>query len=125
MLMRTLKTVFVPGVLLWLIPFCAGMAAFPLQASNAALFDTVVTLFVAVAAVVCATFFGRAAVSRSAGAALGLGMLWWAICVAIDMPMFVFAMHMPAADYVADIGLAYGIAPIFMTGCALMKRRTQ
>jgi len=123
MLMRTFKTVFAPGILLWLIPFCAGMAAIGLQASNAPLFDTLVTLVVAVVAVFCAVYFGRTAMSRSAGAALGLGMLWWLVCLAIDMPLFVLVLRMPVADYISDIGLSYGIAPIFMAGCAIALAR--
>jgi len=122
-MMRAIKTVFVPGVLLWLIPFCAGMAGFPLQASNETLFDTLVTLFVAIAAVVNATYFGHAVIARSVAAATGLGMLWWIVCLVIDMPIFVLVLNMPVADYISDIGLSYGIAPIFMAGFALANKR--
>ncbi len=107
------KRALAPGLLSWLIPFAAGFALFPLKSSNAALFETLMTLAVLLTAGLLLRIYFR---SRTATVheAAAVGALWMAVNLALDYPMFAFGpMKMTAARYYSEIGLDYLIYPLF------------
>jgi hypothetical protein len=103
-------------VLAWVLPFVAASLAFALRDGNRPLFESVMALAVTAAAVT----LGRAYLKRQRDggrSARWVGLLWLAMCVAIDIP-FVLAgpLAMTWAEYVSDIGLTYAIYPIVVWG---------
>ncbi len=91
----------------------AGFAVFPLKSANAALFETLMTLAVLLTAGVLLRIYFRAR-AVSAAEAAAVGMLWLAINLVLDYPMFAFGpMKMTAARYYSEIGLDYLIFPLF------------
>ena len=79
----------------------------------------------AIAVIVAASFLARryfrdAAPPRVAEAA-ALGILWLAINLIMDYPMFAYGpMRMSAARYYSEIGSAYLLFPAFLAGAAWM-----
>ena len=101
------------GLLSWLIPFVAGFAAFPLKKTNAPLFSTVMYLVVLITAgVLLHLYFRKRSVSvREAGL---VGILWMAINLILDYPMFAFGpMKMTPLGYYSEIGFVYLTFPVF------------
>lgn len=95
------------GLLAWLIPFAAGFVTFPMKTANAALFETLMTLAVLLTAGVLLRIYFRARAVRVAEAA-AVGVLWLAISLVLDYPMFAFGpMKMTPARYYSEIGLDY------------------
>jgi hypothetical protein len=54
-----------------------------------------------------------------------VGLLWWAMSVAIDLPLMLSGpIKMSFVDYMADIGFTYAMIPIITTGLAIASGRT-
>ncbi len=101
------------GLASWLIPFVLSFCAFPLKKSNATLFETVMTLVVlgTAGALFQRYFRGRTLEVRDA---VMVGLLWLAMNLALDYPMFAYGpMRMEAAAYYSQIGLDYLTFPLF------------
>lgn len=116
------KRIAALGFLSWLIPFAVSFVLFPLKASNAPLFGTLMGLVVLLTAgaLLKAHFRGRAATMREAVAA---GALWFAMNLALDYPMFAFGpMKMTAWAYYSEIGFSYLAFPVFAFGAARLAR---
>jgi len=101
------------GLASWAIPFTISFLVFPLKKSNAPLFATVMMLVVlATAGALFQRYFrGRATSVREA---LPVGLLWLAINLAMDYPLFAYGpMKMTAGAYYSEIGLMYLAFPVF------------
>jgi hypothetical protein len=101
------------GLLSWFIPFAISFALFPLKAVNPTLFSTLMGLVVlTTAGILLSTYFRDCNVSaREAGY---LGLLWLAMNLVLDYPMFAFGpMTMTIGHYYSEIGVAYLTFPIF------------
>lgn len=112
------------GLVVWLVPFVVACGVFPFKESWRALFESIMAVSVAAAAVACTLWYLRPlpAVSPREGALLGI--LWLAICIAIDLPLMLSApMNYTPAEYAADIGLTYVIIPTITVGIAAASRR--
>ena len=110
------------GLLSWFIPFVAGFVLFPLKKSNAPLFSTLMYLVVLViAGAVLNLYFRKRAVSVREAALVGV--VWFAINLIFDYPMFSHGpMQMSAGAYYSEIGLTYLAIPIFSIGAACLAR---
>ena len=75
------------GLASWVIPFAFSFLLFPLKKSNAPLFETLMALaeLVTAGALFQWYFRGRA---LSAGEAVRVGVLWLAVNLIMDYPMF-------------------------------------
>ena len=101
------------GVASWLIPFVISFLVFPLKKSDPPLFETLMTLVVlATAGAMFQLYFrGR---SISVHEAWFIGLLWLAVNLVMDYPMFAYGpMKMTAAVYYSQIGLDYLTFPVF------------
>ncbi len=119
------KRALLLGLLSWLIPFALAFLVFPLKKVNAPLFETLMALIVVlVAGVLLARYFrGR---NVALGEAVEVGLLWVAINLILDYPMFAYGpMKMPAATYYSEIGAAYLLFPTVAFGAALLARAHQ
>jgi|SRR5271157_4279123 len=111
------------GFLSWLLPFICGFAAFPLKRVNAPLFDTVMALAMVVTAALLAGRYFRHAAEIRAAEAVQLGLLWLALNLVLDYPMFAYGpMKMTAARYYSEIGAGYLLYPAFLWGNAWVRR---
>jgi hypothetical protein len=123
--MKSLTRAFALGFLLWLIPFAVAIAIFPLKRSGSPLFDTVMSVVVVSAAILCITLYFAGRDGNLIRESLAVGLLWMVMSQVLDLSMFMWGpMKMPFAAYMADIGLAYVVYPIMTagTGVLLQKR---
>jgi len=101
------------GVASWAIPFAFSFLVFPLKRANQPLFETLMELAVLVVAgaLFQRYFRGRAV---SAGEAVSVGLLWLAVNLVMDYPMFSYGpMQMPVWSYYSEVGLVYLTFPAF------------
>jgi hypothetical protein len=113
------------GVLVWLIPFGVAFAVFPLRQGERPLFESIMAVAVAAATAVCAVLYLRGVSGGQGREAMRLGLLWLAMCVVIDQPLFMAGpMAMSFADYLKDIGVTYAMIPFITTGHGVLQERT-
>jgi hypothetical protein len=101
------------GLASWAIPFAFSFLVFPLKKSNAAMFETVMALalLIVAGALFQRYFRGRAV---SVVDAVSVGMLWFAVNLIMDYPMFAYGpMKMRIWAYYSEIGLSYLTFPAF------------
>lgn len=112
------------GVLVWLIPFLVAFAIYPVRQNDRVLFESIMPITVVAATVVFAVLYMSTVPRRQAREGLLLGLLWLAICIAIDQPLFMAGpMRMSFIDYLKDIGLTYVMIPFITTGHGIMQQR--
>jgi len=105
------------GFLAWLIPLIVAIAIFPWRQAGSPLFETVMPIVLTLCGVFFAGRYFRRLKSGFRREGFLLGILWFVMCVALDLPLFSAGpMKMPLADYMADVGLTYLIYPIITTG---------
>jgi hypothetical protein len=122
--MTNWRTALLHGFLVWLIPFLVAVLAFPLKASWRSLFESIMPLALCVVVVVCARRYFRRVGKPSVTEGVMLGLLWFAISVAIDLPLMLSPpISYSLEEYAADIALTYLMIPVITTGMALQQRR--
>jgi hypothetical protein len=111
------------GFLSWLLPFLFAFPLFPLKQANQPLFDTVMSLAVIAAAALLGKRYFRGVDRPAIGEALMLGVVWLAINLVCDYPMFSYGpMKMSMAQYYSEIGAGYLLYPAFFAGAAWVVR---
>ena len=111
------------GLASWAIPFAFSFLIFPLKTSNAPLFETIMALaeLITAGAVFQRYFRGRAV---SATEAVLVGLLWLAVNLIMDYPMFNYGpMKMQVWAYYSEIGLVYLMFPAFGFWASRLARR--
>jgi hypothetical protein len=123
--MSTTKRLFLYSFLLWLIPFFAGIALYPLKEAHNPLFDTVMPLIVTLCVVALGIPYFRSVKQRFLGAGIQFGLLACLLAAGLDLAMVLWGpMKMPLQDYLEATGIRYLIYPIVTIGMGLvMKRR--
>ena len=118
--MKSIKSVLGFAVLVWLVPFIVAIVVFPFHDSWRALFESVMAVTVAAAAVIFGWLHLKKLPEVATSDGVLLGLIWWAVCVAIDLPLITAGpMEMTLPEYFADIGLTYVSIPIITTGMAM------
>lgn len=112
------------GVALWAVPFAIAFVLFGVRQDNRALFESLITVTGVLCAVAAALYYFRDVKAAGFLDGLGLGLVWAAISIVIDLPIFLFVFNMPLADYAADIALTYLAFPVITTGIALARGQT-
>jgi hypothetical protein len=109
------------GLLSWAIPFAISFLLFPLKKSNAPLFGTLMSLVLLLTGAVLLQRYFRGR-SVSVAEATLVGVLWLALNLVLDYPMFSHGpMQMTVLGYYSEIGLAY-LAFAFAWGAARLAR---
>ena len=104
------------GFLSWLLPFLFSFLVFPLKKANAPLFATLMFLVLVLVAAPLRDRYFRGSTAPRVGESALLGVLWLAINLIMDYPMFAYGpMKMTAAGYYSEIGAAYLVFPLFLT----------
>ena len=101
------------GLFSWLLPFAIAFVLFPVRKSNAPLYATLMYLIVLLTAgLLLILHFLHRRVSMLEACLVGL--LWLAINLALDYPLFSHGpMRMSAGSYYSEIGLVYLTFPAF------------
>lgn len=112
------------GLLVWLIPFLTGFAVYPLKTAWRSLFESI--LPVAVCGATC--YFGHRFFRGAPGAGpkqgFLVGLLWMALCIAIDLPLMLNPpIRMEWVEYWADIGLTYVMIPLITLSMGSLNQR--
>jgi hypothetical protein len=106
------------GLLVWLIPFAVAFGVFAIKESWRSLFESIMAVTLAATVVGCVWLYFRQR-RASAREGLQLGLLWYLISVAIDLPLMLSPpINYTFSEYLADIGLTYVMIPIITTGIA-------
>ncbi|OEC88613.1 MULTISPECIES: hypothetical protein [Methanobacterium] len=117
------------GFLVWLIPFAVSFFIYPLKTPMYSLFESIMSVLIAVAAMIFSYFYFRDIKTNFAVEGIITGIVWFIIAIVIDLVMFLPAspMHMNFNDYMMTIGVKYLIIPVVTIGtgyvAAVMGRR--
>jgi len=107
------------GFLVWLIPFLVALAAFPLKTAWRSLFESIMPVTLCGVVVLCAGWYFRRIARPTVPEGVALGLLWFAISVAIDLPLMLSPpISYSPAEYAADIALTYLMIPVITVGVA-------
>jgi hypothetical protein len=100
-----------------IIPFVVAILIFPVRTAERPLFESIMPVALAAVTVLFAMLhFGRVA-NGSLREGVLLGIIWFAISVALDRVMFSEGpMKMDLVDYAKDIGVTYLMIPIITAG---------
>jgi hypothetical protein len=114
----SLRTVIIYGILLWIIPFIVSFIVFPTKSFFPPLFETIMAVTLTLCVVVLAILYFRRVTADYVRVGIVVGVVWLAISLLIDLPLFLFGgpMQMSFANYMMDIGLTYLIYPIVTIG---------
>jgi hypothetical protein len=122
--MRNFKIAVWYGFLVWVIPFVMAFLIYFLHDSQRPLFESIMTVILAVVPVYLALRYFRKAGQATSAEGWKLGLLWLAMSLILDSLFFLQGpMKMPLLDYVKDIGLSYLVIPAITVGMALANRR--
>ena len=113
------------GFLTWLIAFVVSVLIFPIRASQRPLFESIMPVVVTLCAVLFAILYFRNLKAGFAQEGVLIGVAWFIINLAIDLPLFLLEspMQMSFADYMMDIGVTYLIIPIVTLGFGFLLQR--
>ena len=118
--MASIKRAVLLGLVVWLIPFAVSFMVFPFRESWRALFESVMSVAVAGAAVAMALVYFKKVESRFSREGLLVGIVWFVICTLIDLPLMLTGpIGMTLTEYMADIGLTYVIIPTVTLGIGI------
>jgi hypothetical protein len=144
--MTSIRKALLLGLVVWLVPFVVAFCIFPLKTSWRSLFESIMPVTLAAVVVGCALFYFRRQPAGSMPASgvpagnmpaqpadnipapslregLLVGLLWWAMSLAIDLPLMLSPpISMRLEEYAADIGLTYLMIPILTLGVAAARR---
>jgi hypothetical protein len=111
------------GLVVWLAPFVVAFLAFPFRESARPLFESIMAVVVTATAVVLGLSYLKRLDGGFVREGLLLGLIWFAMCVLIDVPLMLFGgpMKMSFGAYMADIGLTYLSIPIITWGLAAAR----
>lgn len=114
-----IRSALLLGLLVWLVPFLVAFAAFPLKAQWRSLFESLMAVTVAASVVACGLVYLRGRPAATVREGLLVGLVWLAICVAIDLPLMLSPpISYSPTEYAADIGLTYVMIPLITAGLA-------
>ena len=101
------------GGLSWLIPLAVSFIIFPLRALNPQLFQSLMSLVgLATGGILLRRYFAHGSVTTKE--ALSVGILWFAMNLILDYPIFFHGpIKMQPVAYYSEMGVAYLGIPTF------------
>jgi hypothetical protein len=122
-MLTSLRKALLLGLLVWLVPFVVAFSIFTLKTSWRSLFESIMPVTLAATVTGFTLLYFRKASAPSLREGLLLGLIWWAVSLAIDLPLMLSPpISMPPLEYAADIGLTYLMIPILTLGIAAARR---
>lgn len=109
------------GGLIWLAAFAVSVLIYPLHETERPLFESIMPVTLAIATTGLGVDLQRRLTNVGWRQGLLVGLIWLAINVVIDAPLFLIGgpMLMTVTDYVKDIGLTYLLIPVIMLGVGI------
>ncbi len=125
--MKSHKLALFYGFLVWLIPFIIAFLIHPIRTSNRALFESIMPIVLTICVVLFSVFYLRKVKADFFREGILLGVIWFAISLAIDLLMFMpkSPMKMSFTDYMMDIGVIYLIIPTISVGIGYLLERQE
>lgn len=109
------------GLLAWLVPFVVSFPIYPLMSTNHDLFESIMSVTVAITAVACTIRFVKPLMRFSRLEAALVGFAWVVVNIVLDMLFFSWGpMRMNLGAYLGDIGLTYLAYPVVLLGAAAL-----
>ncbi len=120
-ILKNIKLATLYGFLIWLIPFILSIILFPLHEQERPFFESIMPVALAFITVYFAIKYHKSVESHDSWQeGLLLGLLWMAIAIIIDLPLFSYILtKMAFSDYWKDIGFTYLLIPIITTSLAI------
>jgi len=120
--MKSFRKALLYGLCVWAIPFIVAMFIYPLRVSDRPLFESIMPVTLTISAVIFAVLYFNHVELNFFREGIKLGVLWFFLCVAIDLLMFMWGpMEMTFIDYMKDIGLTYLLIPAVTIGMGYME----
>lgn len=113
-LKASLKHIFGFGFLVWLLPLVISFLIFPIQQSNLALFNTLMTLILVTTTIVFSILLLRQRFFPVVIAAV-VGALWMVMGWGLDYLVLVRGpIQMPVDEYISGVGVEYLLIPLII-----------
>ena len=101
------------GLVVWVVPFIVAWIIYPLHEFERPLFESIMPVAVALSTAVFSVLYLKELEIGFLKEGLYLGLLWFAICILIDLLLFSWGpMKMNFGDYIKDIGITYIMIPV-------------
>ena len=112
------------GFLVWLIPFMVSFFIYPLKTPMYSLFESIMSVLIAVAAVIFSYFYFKDIGANFVREGVVTGIVWFIIAIVIDLVMFMPAspMHMNFTEYMMTVGVKYLIIPVVTIGSGYLAQ---
>lgn len=115
--MKSISKAIAYGLCVWAVPFIVAMSIYPLRENDRPLFESIMPVTLTISAVIFAVLYFNDVELNFFKEGIELGLVWFIICVAIDLLMFMWGpMEMTFIDYMKDIGLTYLLIPAITIG---------
>jgi hypothetical protein len=123
--MKSFRKALLYGLLVWVIPFVVAIFIFPLRNNERPLFESIMPVVLTLATVLFSVLYFKKVDKNFVKEGLLLGILFFAVSLAIDLLMFMQGpMKMAFVDYMKDIGITYLLIPIITVGFGyLLEKR--
>jgi len=109
------------GLALWFVPFAVSFFLFAVRENDRALFESLITVVGVASAVTGGVLYFRDAEKSDMKVGLLLGLIWAAISIIVDLPIFLGIFDMSLRNYTVDIALTYLAFPAITMGIAAAK----
>lgn len=115
--MKSYKKTFLFGLIVWVIPFIAAMAIFPLRENERMLFESIMPVVLSLATIIMANLYFKIIEINFIKEGIYLGIAWFIMSFIIDQLMFSWGpMKMSIIEYIKDIGVTYLMIPVITIG---------
>jgi hypothetical protein len=123
--MQLIKRAFLYGFLLWIIPFLASVAIFPLKKNDPAFFQSILGVVSIILAVLLTIHYFRKT-QGSLKEGIFLGLIFAVISWFFDFLFFIWGpIKMPLAAYIKEIGIGYLLYIVIPTGFGYLLGRNK
>ena len=122
--MNSTLRIILLGAATWAIPFAAGMLLYPLHESDPPLFETLLALSVCLAGCLMGWLLIKKQPDQVRTSGFLIGIYWFLICIALDIPIFVMGFGMDLPTYTVEIGLTYLMLPVILWTLSRVLRHT-
>jgi hypothetical protein len=124
--MQSIPRALLCAVGVWVLLFAVAMAAFPLRELERPLFESIMPIALALAAVIFASVYFRGSDRAGLQEGMYLGLMFASVSILIDLPLFSSGpMAMSLAEYVKDIAVTYLLLPVITSGMAYASQAAQ
>jgi ABC-type tungstate transport system substrate-binding protein len=123
--MQFVKRAFIYGFLLWIIPFLASVAIYPLKKTDPAFFQSILgVMSITLAVVLTVHYFQKVKGNLKEG--IFLGMIFLFISWFFDFLFFIWGpIKMPLPAYIKEIGIGYLVYPVITIAFGYLLGRSK